>query len=157
MTEIDWQWAHFDALDGTAVHAMFAVRQQVFVLEQRCLYPDIDGRDPQVRHLLGWRTQEGVRELIAYLRCFMPGTTGPQALQEEAVIGRVLTAANVRGQGVGRQLMAEGLRRIEHEFPGVRIRLSAQAHLQAFYAGFGFAGISDVYLEDGIPHVDMRR
>lgn len=154
---IDWQWARFDALDGAAVHAMLAARQQVFVLEQRCLYPDIDGRDPQARHLLGWQGQGSARELVAYLRCFMPGTTELQTFNEEAVIGRVLTTANVRGQGVGRQLMAEGIHRIEREFPGARIRLSAQAHLQAFYAGFGFAVISDVYLEDGIPHIDMLR
>lgn len=152
MTAIDWQWAGFDALDAAAVHAMLAARQQVFVLEQRCLYPDIDGRDPQARHLLGWRTQGSARELAAYLRCFAPGT-----MCEEAVIGRVLTTAGARGQGVGRQLMEEGLRRVAHAFPGARIRLSAQAHLQDFYAGLGFAGVSGVYLEDGIPHIDMLR
>lgn len=152
MTDIEWQWVRFAALDGADVHAMLALRQQVFMLEQRCLYPDIDGRDPLAWHLLGWRQHADERELIAYLRCFAPGT-----LYAEAAIGRVVIAMHMRKQGVGGQLMQEGLRHIEREYPGTRVRLSAQAHLQSFYAGLGFAGISDVYLEDDIPHIDMLR
>lgn len=153
VTTIRWQWAPFDALDGAAVHAMLALRQQVFVLEQQCLYADIDGRDPRALHLLGWLDDgNGASQLAAYLRVFAPGDKC-----EEAAIGRVLTASFVRGQGIGRALMAEGVHRTAQVFPDARIRISAQQHLQAFYREFGFAPVSDGYLEDGIPHIDMLR
>lgn len=150
---IAWQWAPFDALDGAAVHAMLALRQQVFVLEQQCLYADIDGRDPRALHLLG-RVDDGngASQLAAYLRVLAPGDK-----RDEAVIGRVLTAPFARNLGIGRALMAEGVRRTAQAFPAARIHISAQQHLQAFYREFGFAPVSGSYLEDGIPHIDMLR
>lgn len=152
---IAWQWATFDELDGATVHAMLAARQQVFVLEQQCLYADIDGLDPRAYHLLGWQAIDGERMLVAYLRCFAPRAKDTD--QNDVVMGRVLTVQAVRGKGLGRQLMTEGIRRVEQDFPACRIRISAQQHLQHFYGDFGFVTVSDVYLEDGIPHVDMRR
>jgi ElaA protein len=134
---------------------MFAARQQVFVLEQQCLYPDIDGLDPRAHHLLGWAIGDGESTLVAYLRCFAPQAKG--ADQNDVVMGRVLTVQAVRRKGLGRQLMEEGIRRVEHHFPACRIRVSAQQHLQRFYGDFGFITVSDGYLEDGIPHVDMCR
>jgi ElaA protein len=155
VTKIVWQWMAFDELDGVAMHAMLAARQQVFVLEQQCLYPDIDGLDPHARHLLGWQDSDGVKTLIAYLRCFAPHAKNVD--QGDVVMGRVLTLQAVRGTGTGRQLMAEGIRRVEQDFPDCRMRISAQQHLQRFYGDFGFVTVSDSYLEDGIPHVDMIR
>lgn len=152
MTAITWQWAVFDELDGAAVHAMLAARQQVFVLEQQCLYADIDGLDTRARHLLGWQIDGGARALVAYLRCLAPGDK-----YEEAAIGRVLTVQSIRARGVGGRLMAEGIRCLERDFPGSRIRLSAQQHLERFYSSFGFVSVSESYLEDGIPHIDMLR
>lgn len=149
---IVWQWAAFGELDGAAVYAMLAARQDVFVLEQQCLYADIDGKDQRAYHLLGWQEQNGKRALLACLRCFAPGEQ-----QAEAVLGRVLTVQAVRGNGVGKQLMAEGIRCIEQHYPGSAIRISAQEHLQQFYRSFGFRPVSAVYLEDSIPHIEMLR
>lgn len=155
---VQWQWLPFAALDGASVHAMLLARQQVFVLEQQCLYPDIDARDLHAMHLLGWRqaaagkSSQDTAELLAYLRCM-----GPQSPADDVVFGRVLVAESARRSGLGRQLMHEGLARARAQFPGHRLRLSAQAHLQQFYAEHGFACISDIYLEDDIPHVTMVR
>ncbi len=147
---ITWQWATFDELDGTTLCAVLAARQDVFVLEQQCLYADIDGSDQRAYHLIGWQSEP--LQLAAYLRCFAPGDKYP-----ETTLGRVLTVRSARGLGLGKQLMAEGIRRIEQHFPGSAIRVSAQEHLARFYGGFGFHRVSDTYLEDGIPHIDMLR
>jgi ElaA protein len=147
---ITWQWAAFAELDVASLCAVLAARQDVFVLEQQCLYADIDGRDQRAFHLIG--RQQDTQELVAYLRCFAPGDHTP-----EAAFGRVLTVQSMRGRGMGKQLMAEGLRRVAQHFPGAAIRISAQEHLANFYGEFGFVPVSDAYLEDGIPHIAMLR
>ncbi len=147
---IVWQWASFDELDGATLYAVLAARQDVFVLEQQCLYPDIDGNDQRAFHLIG--RHKDTQQLAAYLRCFAPGDKYP-----EVALGRVLTVQSMRGLGVGKLLMAEGIRRVEQHFPGSAIRVSAQEHLADFYAEFGFHRVSDTYLEDGIPHIEMFR
>lgn len=147
---IVWQWARFDELDGATLCAVLAARQDVFVLEQQCLYADIDGNDQRAFHLIG--RQADTQQLAAYLRCFAPGDKYP-----EAALGRVLTVQSMRGLGYGKLLMAEGVRRVEQYFPGSAIRISAQEHLAHFYGEFGFHRVSDRYLEDGIPHIEMFR
>ncbi len=147
---ITWQWSAFDELDAATLCAVLAARQDIFVLEQQCLYADIDGNDQRAYHLIGRR--EGTQQLVAYLRCFGPGDKYP-----EAALGRVLTVSSMRGLGIGRLLMAEGIRRVAQHFPGSAIRISAQEHLIRFYGGFGFHRVSDTYLEDGIPHIEMLR
>lgn len=151
---ITWQWAAFDELDAATLCAVLAARQDVFVLEQQCLYADIDGKDQRAFHLIGRQQelQQNSQELVAYLRCFAPGEHYP-----EAALGRVLTVQSARGRGVGKQLMAEGIRRVEKHFPGSAIRISAQEHLEHFYGEFGFLRDSDTYLEDGIPHIAMLK
>lgn len=151
---IAWQWAAFDELDAATLCAVLAARQDVFVLEQQCLYADIDGKDQRAFHLIGreQELQQNSQELVAYLRCFAPGDHYP-----EAALGRVLTVQSARGRGVGKQLMAEGIRRVAQYFPGSAIRISAQAHLERFYREFGFLRDSDTYLEDGIPHIAMLK
>ncbi|RBA24649.1 GNAT family N-acetyltransferase [Herminiimonas fonticola] len=147
---IVWQWATFDELDAATLCAVLAARQDVFVLEQQCLYADIDGNDQRAFHLIG--RHEDTQQLAAYLRCFAPGDKYP-----EAALGRVLTVQSMRGLGLGKLLMAEGIRRVEQYFPGAAIRISAQEHLVHFYGAFGFHRVSDTYLEDGIPHIEMFR
>jgi ElaA protein len=148
----DWQTCHFNDLTGADVYAMLALRQQVFILEQTCLYPDADHKDQQAYHLLGWRNVGGERVLAAYLRCLAPGVS-----YAEASLGRVLTAPEARGGGFGRELLAQGLTLAESLYPGQPIRIGAQQHLEAFYAGFGFVTVSAPYDEDGIMHVEMLR
>jgi ElaA protein len=149
---IEWQWSGFADLTALALYEMLALRQQVFVLEQTCLYPDIDGLDPGAHHLLGWRTVDGKRELVATLRCLAPG-----AKYDEMSLGRVVTSPSARGSGLGRELVAQGIACAERLYPGHAIRIGAQAYLEAFYASFGFRTVSAPYDEDGILHVDMLR
>lgn len=148
----EWQWSSFDQLGIHDLYALLALRQDVFVVEQACLFRDIDGADQACWHLLGWQECDGKRTLVAYLRCVPPGIKYP-----EAAIGRVVSAASVRGTGLGRQLFAQGLERTLQACPGQAIRLAAQQRLAGFYASFGFVTSSAAYLEDDIWHVDMRR
>jgi ElaA protein len=147
---IRWQWNSFAGLTAAQLYAMLALRQEVFVLEQACLYPDIDGLDPDAHHLLGWRRVDGRQQLVAHLRCLAPG-----AKYEEMSIGRVVTSPAARGTGLGRELVAQGLALARQLHPGHAIRIGAQAHLERFYAGFGFVTVSAPYDEDGILHIDM--
>ena len=149
---ITWQWNGFNALTVAQLYAMLALRQEVFVLEQTCLYPDIDGLDPGAQHLLGWREVDGKAELVAHLRCLAPG-----AKYDEMSLGRVVTNPSARGSGLGRELVAQGIACAERLHPGHAIRIGAQAYLEAFYASFGFRTVSAPYDEDGILHVDMLR
>ena len=94
---IQWQWCSFTDLSGAQLYEVLAQRQQVFILEQTCLYPDIDGYDLDAHHLLGWRDIGGRRVLVAYLRCLAPG-----AKYDEMSLGRILTTNDVRGTVAGR-------------------------------------------------------
>jgi ElaA protein len=152
MTMIEWQWNRFADLTVAQLYEMLALRQQVFVLEQTCLYPDIDGLDTGAYHLLGWRDVDGRRELVASLRCL-----APRAKYAEMSLGRVVTSPAARGTGLGRELVAQGIAHAESLHRGHAIRIGAQAHLERFYANFGFVTVSEPYDEDGIMHVDMVR
>lgn len=149
---IEWQWSRFADLTAAQLYEMLALRQQVFVLEQTCLYPDIDGLDPGAHHLLGWRTVNGKRELAALLRCLAPG-----AKYDEMSLGRVVTSPAMRGTGLGRELVAQGIACAVRLHQGHAIRIGAQAHLENFYGSFGFVTVSAPYDEDGIMHIDMIR
>jgi ElaA protein len=149
---IEWQWTRFSDLRPAELYEALRLREAVFVVEQNCAYPDADGRDPAAWHLLGWMEAEDGRRLVAYARIFEPGVR-----YEEASIGRIVTAQEVRHSGLGRALMAEALRRVELVAPRQPIKLAAQRYLENFYSGFGFRTVSDPYLEDGITHVDMIR
>jgi len=149
---IDWQWLAFEDIPRKDWYEVLRQRQQVFILEQTCLYPDIDGYDPACHHLMGWREIDGQRQLAAYLRCLPPGLK-----YEEMSLGRVLTTEAARGSGAGRALLAEGIRRAEALHPGHGFRIGAQQYLEAFYSSFGFRTVTAPYDEDGIMHVDMVR
>jgi ElaA protein len=150
--DIEWQWARFSELRPDELYEAVRLREAVFVVEQKCPYPDADGRDPHAWHLLGWRQADGGRRLIAYARVFEPG-----ARYEEGSIGRIVTAQEVRRSGVGRALVAEALRRLDTLAPRQPVKLAAQRYLENFYASFGFRTVSGPYEEDGIIHVDMIR
>ena len=141
-----WSWTRFDDLGVQPLYDILALRCRVFVLEQGP-YQDPDGIDRQAWHLLG---RDNAGELQAYLRVVDPGVK-----YAEPSIGRVITAAAVRGTGLGRRLVAEGVARCTAAWPGQGIRISAQAHLERFYGGFGFVRVGDPYPEDDIPHLEM--
>jgi ElaA protein len=138
----------FDALSGADVYDLLALRQRVFVVEQRCAYLDADGLDRGARHLL--LRDAGV--LVAYTRVLAAGVRFPTI-----AIGRVVVAPERRGAALGRRVMLDTIAGIEASEGNVPITLAAQAHLETFYGSLGFVTISPRYDEDGIPHVDMRR
>lgn len=149
---LKWQWSSFSDLSPETLYQILAARQAIFCVEQNCVYQDVDGLDQQAWHLPGWSSAGSKPVLQAYLRVVAPGLK-----YEEPSIGRVLTMPEVRGTGVGREMLAEGVRRVETQYPGFAIRISAQQHLVGFYSEFGFKQVSDSYDEDGIPHVEMLR
>jgi ElaA protein len=147
-----WQWSSFEGLSRYELHEILKVRQAVFVVEQNCVYQDIDDLDPEAWHLTGWLQDEAGETLAAYLRVVFPGRK-----YSEPSLGRVLTARSVRGTGLGRELLREGISRTLAAYPGTSIRISAQQYLEQFYSEFGFETVSDAYQEDGIPHLEMLR
>ena len=154
-TAILWQWSRFSELTPDELYAVVRLRERVFIVEQNCPYPDADGRDPSAWHLLGWESSASRavdRTLVAYTRVFAPGVR-----YTEASIGRVVTAPEVRGRGIGKILMAEALRRIESIAPAEPVKIAAQRRLEKFYLDLGFKTVSAPYEEDGITHVDMIR
>ncbi len=144
-----WSWLRWDELGVDELHDALALRARVFVVEQNCPYLDVDGLDRASRHLLG---RDDAGTLVAYLRAVEPGRK-----YAEPAIGRVVTAPDARGAGLGHALIAEGLARCAEVWPGRAIRISAQAHLQRYYARHGFQTVGEPYLEDDIPHVEMLR
>lgn len=147
-----WQFTRFDDLPIRDWYAASATRVDVFVMEQNCPFQDNDFADFHSWHLLGWQTKNGGRELVAYCRIVDPGVKF-----DEPSIGRVVTARTFRNHGYGKNLMAEALRRHDSLYPGLPNRIGAQQRLENFYNGFGYKTVSDTYLEDGIPHVEMLR
>lgn len=146
---MEWRLSSFSELSPKELYDILKARAEVFVVEQRCAYLDMDGLDEASHHLV-LRNERG--ELMAYSR-LVP----PKAKFEEPSIGRVLTTRESRGKGFGRLVMQESVARIEQMHPRLNIRIGAQAYLESFYNGFGFERVSDEYDEDGIPHVEMLR
>lgn len=138
----------FEALSIHELYDVLRLRADVFVVEQDCVYPDIDGKDHKALHLLG--KYEGTT--VAYARIFKPGD-----YFGDASIGRVVIAAPFRDRKWGYPLMEAAIQGIEMYFGETRIAISAQAHLERFYAQTGFTAEGDTYLEDGIPHIRMVR
>jgi ElaA protein len=143
-----WQWCALQELSAAELYAVLAARSSVFVVEQSCAYQDADGYDLDAQHLIVWSGGE----VAACLRVLAPGAKLP-----ERSIGRLLTSQAFRGTGLGRQLVAHVLQRLDAAFPAEPVRIGAQARLQLFYESFGFHRASDVYMEDGIPHIEMLR
>ncbi|MCO6178367.1 GNAT family N-acetyltransferase [Ciceribacter sp. RN22] len=136
-----------DELSAAQLYELLKLRVDIFVVEQACAYPELDGNDADCLHLR--LIDDG--GLIACARLWRPTPTHLPR------IGRVAVSPAHRGKRLGEALMREAISACEKAYPGEAIEISAQSHLQKFYAGFGFAPISEEYLEDGIPHVDMVR
>ena len=147
---IEWQWSAFRELTPAELYEAMALRQRVFVVEQACVYQDADGRDPAAWHLLGWSADSGRTKLLGYARVFEAGDR-----YEEMSIGRILSAPEVRGSGIGRAIVTEAMRRCARLWPEQPIRIAAQRRLERFYEGFGFIADGEPYVEDGIDHIDM--
>ena len=143
-----WQGCRFDELSLHQLQGIHRARQRVFVVEQACAFLDADDYDAAAFHLAAWASTES--DPLAYARVLAPG-----AKYAEASIGRVLTAASARGQGLGRELVRRAIAHARRAWPTSAIRISAQSRLEAFYADFGFASVGEAYLEDGILHTDM--
>ncbi len=155
-----WQIASFDELDNNQLYEILRLRQEVFGLEQDCLYIDMDRLDQQCVHIQCWGRGEGESEsgdedgyprLLAHQRCLPPGLKLPQS-----ALGRVVTSPSARGQNLGRELVRRGVAHNFERWPGHAITISAQAHLQTFYSELGFVAQGDIYGEDGIPHISMQ-
>lgn len=149
----DNQWIKksFSELNTTELYDLLKLRIDIFVVEQTCFYPDLDNHDrhPETQHLFCY--QAGV--MTAYLRILPKGLTYPNHIS----IGRVVTAPIARGSGLGHALMREGLAHCLHIFPHDTVKISAQEHLEKYYNQHGFERVSDMYLEDDIPHIAMLK
>lgn len=147
--ELCYQWFGFDDLSNDQLYRLLKLRVDVFVVEQNCPYPELDDLDQTARHLLVTRGHD----TIACIRILPPG----EKYADAVAIGRVATAQNERGSGLGWKIMQWALQECHQLWPEQAIQLSAQAHLKNFYQRLGFVQISDVYDEDGIDHIDMLK
>ncbi len=145
---IHWRTVPFDALTPHEVHDLLKLRVDTFVVEQRCAYPEVDGRDPEALHVLG-TTEAG--QVVACAR-ILPAPPG--GLRR---VGRVVVHPDLRGSGIAHQLMDHVLNTLKERFGTRRSMLSAQAQLEGFYGSHGFTRTGPDYDWDGIPHVDMER
>lgn len=141
------RWYGWRDLPPDVLYAFLKLRSDIFVVEQNCVFSEMDGVDARCEHLCGYDDDA----LAGYLRLVPPGVRFP-----EPSLGRLVVAANARKHGVGRALMEEGLRRCAGLYPGQAILISAQQHLEGFYRSLGFNTVGAMYLEDGIAHLNMR-
>jgi ElaA protein len=144
--QLNWVLKEFDELTTTELYTIMQLRNEVFVVEQNCVYQDADGKDQRSLHFCGW--DRGM--LAAYTRIIPPGIS-----YTEPSIGRVVTAAAYRNTGAGRKLMEESIKHTFQRFNARSIRIGAQVYLARFYQSLGFIQSSGEYLEDGIPHIEM--
>ncbi|MFT5137401.1 MAG: ElaA protein [Arenicella sp.] len=147
---IKWQYKSFEQLTVNQLYDILKLRQDVFVIEQQCIYPDIDQVDKTATHLFAYDDQG--QAICAYLRMLAPGVK-----YRQVAMGRILTSESSRGTGLGKVLVQEALQVVEREYPKQAIKISAQVYLLEFYRDFDFVVISEPYDEDGIQHIDMLR
>lgn len=136
----------FDELTTDELYALLQLRAEVFVVEQDCVYQDVDGKDQKAIHVLGYKDHD----LVAYTRIFGPGDYFKQAS-----IGRVVVRQNERQHKYGYHLMQRSIAVVLNRFGEKTIKISAQTYLKAFYNNLGFSETGEQYLEDGIPHMAM--
>ena len=138
----------FQELSNNELYDIIQLRSEVFVVEQNCVYQDLDGKDSKAVHVMG--IKKGI--LVAYTRIFKPGD-----YFKEASIGRVVVKDSERKYGYGGAMMKASIRAIKEYYDETKIYLSAQAYLKVFYNSFDFEQIGEGYLEDGIPHIGMLK
>ena len=145
---INWSLKKFDDLTVQELYAILRLRSEVFVVEQNCVFQDMDNKDQYSYHLMGWENNE----LVAYTRLVPPGVA-----YEFSSIGRVITSPAARGGGVGKLLMEKSIEEAQRLFGNLPIKIGAQLYLKEFYNSFGFKQSSETYDEDGIDHIEMIR
>lgn len=136
----------YQALSKDELYALLQLRAEVFVVEQDCVYQDLDGKDQKALHALGFKGDS----LVAYTRIFSPGL-----YFKEASIGRVVVQEKERSHQYGYDLMKRSIQAVEEHFNTTTIKISAQTYLKKFYNNLGFEEVGEGYLEDGIPHIGM--
>jgi ElaA protein len=144
---IRWSWWRLADAEPLALFTYLRLRSDVFVVEQGCIYPDMDDHDLVAWHLTG---TDALGRLLAVARLLPPGEK-----YKEPSLGRVIVTPAARGTGAGHLLVDEALRKAAAEYPGHGHRIQAQAYLEGFYASHGFEPEGEAYLEDGISHIDM--
>ncbi|TDM12276.1 GNAT family N-acetyltransferase [Macrococcus lamae] len=140
-----WKFKEFNRLTTFELFKIYKLRVDTFVVEQQCAYPEIDDKDLQAIHIFDWEDDN----VLSYARLIID--------DQQLHIGRVIVAQSARGNGAGRILMEKVLSYIKTHHAHTPMHLQGQAHLHDFYASYGFKAVSDVYLEDIIPHIDMER
>lgn len=145
---MNWTVKKFDELSIDELYELIRLRIEVFVVEQDCPYQELDSKDQEAIHLFGRRKGE----LVAYSRLFPKSV-----VNENSSIGRVIVKESARGKGYGQALLKKAIEYLEVELQETKILIHAQLYLQDFYESFGFKKVSDIYLLDGINHLDMRR
>lgn len=143
-----WTVKRFGDLTPHELYAMLRLRTEVFVVEQNCVFQDMDNKDQYCHHLMGWLDDR----LVACSRLVPPGIS-----YEQPSIGRVVSSPAERGKSIGKELMQESIKEITHLYGQTPIRIGAQLYLKRFYESFGFLQSGDVYDEDGIDHIEMTR
>jgi ElaA protein len=145
---MEFEVKNFEELSRNELYEILQLRSEVFVVEQDCVYQDIDGKDERALHVMGW--EDGI--LVAYARCFQAGD-----YFDEAAIGRILVRENYRKLGYGHAITKASIQAIKEKYKADTIKISAQIYLVIFYETHGFKTIGDRYMEDGIPHIAMVR
>ncbi len=146
--KLEWKIKPFNTLSAQEVYSFLKLRSEVFVVEQNCVFLDIDGKDSIALHLIG----EYDKKVVAYARLFKAGD-----YYKNASIGRVVIDAKYRDKKWGNDLMEQAIYGILQHFNQTKITIGAQLYLQKFYEKHGFVVTSDVYLEDDIDHIEMKR
>lgn len=146
--EITFKIKRFNELSTVELYSLLQLRSEVFVVEQNCVYQDVDGKDDNAIHVLGFLDNE----LASYSRIFDKGI-----YFEEASIGRVVVSSKHRDKKLGHDLMQVSIAAVKEHFKEHNITISAQEYLKKFYESHGFVQTSEMYLEDDIPHIQMKR
>ena len=146
--ELEWKIKPFEALNVNELYDLLKLRSEIFVVEQNCVYLDLDGKDKKALHLIG----EYDNKIVAYVRLFDAGISF-----DNASIGRVVVDADYRDRKWGHDLMREAISAIKSNFNKEKITIGAQLYLKKFYESHGFVQSSEMYLEDDIPHIEMIR
>lgn len=144
--QLEWIVKKFDELSPSELYKILRLRSEVFVVEQNCVFLDMDNKDQSCHHLMGCYDNE----LVVYVR-LVPA----KLIYDEISIGRVVSSPKYRGTGVGRELMLKAIKSCAEIFGQQPIRIGAQLYLKSFYSSLGFEAQGDIYLEDGIQHIEM--
>jgi ElaA protein len=143
---IRWILKQFRELTPDELYAIMRLRIEVFVVEQNCVFQDLDNKDQKCMHFMGWQDDL----LGAYTRIVPPGVA-----YDQPAIGRVVTSPSLRGSGIGRTLMEKSIEKTNLLYGNTEIKVGAQLYLKKFYTSLGFVQSSGIYLEDGIEHIEM--